>query len=624
MTNHTNGLTFLKSLTLDSSLKNPDSCCKKSVGARSDAAKTEQKSDETTERFGGAYGREADILGTATILRPPLDTKNGRNSASEHNKNNNLKTRGALADSGRKQPKNELICIESGQVLNVGEKSIREKIIESRRLSFNRLDTASRILKNFYNGETNSKGFPKQHKTCQCNKLSTGVDGGVSVVHNPNLKKAKIAGVIQCAMGWSCPVCSPLISNRRADHLRQALNAALDKGLNVSLFTFTIPHHGEIPTELIPKLFLAHSDFWRGKWSDNFRKFFGLVGHVRSFECTFGMNGAHPHIHLLVITEKPITGTKTKKDKYGHREVLPPSKQSAHWNSVFNQWRTVCARHGFKLPSKNGVDIQDGQGAAEYITKMGTEGISVKTKEGESVRWDMADEVTKGVHKKGKTKTSLTPFQLLDEADNMENSEADRRKYRRLYHNYVRATFGRSQVRFSRGLAEKLGISKEMTDEQIVQTELERMLLAGHVDKKEWFEIIRRRSRAVLKEVVEEGGREALAAFLFNLNANKDKELDEFLSEFDARDERTNGATESDFAQMAVEGKRAKRVGDYYRESVIAPDLNKTYDSSEVNLHRYQIRGGDVKYLTHDHIDVLEKVDIQAALEKAYADILSQ
>lgn len=59
--------------------------------------------------------------------------------------------------------------------------------------------------------------------------------------------------------------------------------------------------------------------------------------------------------------------------------------------------------------------------------------------------------------------------------------------------------------------------------------------LVGHVQRNEWSEIIRRNHTKILNSVIEKGGREALAKFLFSLDVNKDKDFDEFLSEFDAR-----------------------------------------------------------------------------------------
>lgn len=104
----------------------------------------------------------------------------------------------------------------------------------------------------------------------------------------------------------------------------------------------------------------------------------GYSGRVTATECTWwNVNGWHPHYHILMFFDHEINAQ-------GLQTFLAL------------EWQTACVKAGMKAPSlENGVDVQKGDKAQEYVAK-----------------WGLEEEMTKGHVKKGK-EGGLTPFDLL-------------------------------------------------------------------------------------------------------------------------------------------------------------------------------------------------------------------
>jgi hypothetical protein len=80
----------------------------------------------------------------------------------------------------------------------------------------------------------------------------------------------------------------------------------------------------------------------------------------------------------------------------------------------------------------------------------------------------LAIEVTHGGSKRGRAKTSRTPFQIL--ADFQETGDADDLD---LWHEWEQGSHGRRQIGWSAGIRELAGLAaEEMTDEEIAEQEL--------------------------------------------------------------------------------------------------------------------------------------------------------
>jgi len=120
--------------------------------------------------------------------------------------------------------------------------------------------------------------------------------------------KAFYSGLQVCASVWACPVCAAKISERRRAELVTAVALAKSMGLHVKLLTLTVPHGvgDDLPTLLgqIRKSWRSTSTSRAGQ---KLRKLLGIKGTIRALEVTHGLNGFHPHLHVLLFLEQDAT-----------------------------------------------------------------------------------------------------------------------------------------------------------------------------------------------------------------------------------------------------------------------------------------------------------------------------
>lgn len=242
-----------------------------------------------------------------------------------------------------------------------------------------------------------------------------------------------VAGVERCA-SWSCPVCAPVMGERRASEIDQGVSAALGLGLYVYFVTATVSH--QLNDDLEDVRALVH-DSWRSTFSGRaaaaWRLESGYVGQIRASEATYGVNGWHPHIHALLIFRRPVTGLRAV-------------------GSAFAQH--VAARGGVCLWRGPGWDWSPVRSSADlggYLTKV--EG-------GWGAGLELARSDLKSARRKG-----LQPFDLLEMA-----AGGDARAHW-LWSLYERVTFGKRRLVWSRGLKALLGVAEVSDDEAAVGEE---------------------------------------------------------------------------------------------------------------------------------------------------------
>ncbi|MEU4843283.1 hypothetical protein AB0F99_34130, partial [Nocardia testacea] len=159
-------------------------------------------------------------------------------------------------------------------------------------------------------------------------------------------------------------------------------------------------------------------------------------GDIKAVEVTHGENGWHPHMHVVILTERPLE-----------------FDELCSWYARLDaRWSEGLTRQGWS-PGKVGVrlklePITRGKGLAAYITKVQDSGLG-----NELARADM----------KTAAKGSRTPFQILADFGNtglVDDLE--------LWWEYEKATAGRSAIRWSPGLkARLLPDTEDLTDEEI-------------------------------------------------------------------------------------------------------------------------------------------------------------
>ena len=147
--------------------------------------------------------------------------------------------------------------------------------------------------------------MPEAARIIQCGRASCN-NSGVVVKRSVN-GYVYGSGVITCGSPWVCLRCSYKIRSKRARHTGTAVAVHLDLGGGVLFATITMSHdRGEPLSRVWPIL----SDGWRfmtaGRQWVNFKADFGLMGMIKAVEVTHGVNGWHPHLHVLFFVDEPM------------------------------------------------------------------------------------------------------------------------------------------------------------------------------------------------------------------------------------------------------------------------------------------------------------------------------
>ncbi len=251
------------------------------------------------------------------------------------------------------------------------------------------------------------------------------------------------AGMSTCGSGWICPVCAAKIRYHRANEASRAVVSALDQGMSALFVTRTIPHSAEdrlgVTLNLLAegRRYVANQTVVKG-----LRQAAGYIGGIASKEITYGVNGWHPHTHDIEYYEREMT-----------------LENYAALSSVYYDYLSrFYSRNGFEgLTRQHGVRIEpvelDGVALARYVAKL---------QEGTTIRLHTAHELTRADLKQGRA-GALMPFDLA-----VEFFETGDMALLDLWHEFERETFGRSVIRFTKGLRALLLVGEtEKTDEEL-------------------------------------------------------------------------------------------------------------------------------------------------------------
>lgn len=271
---------------------------------------------------------------------------------------------------------------------------------------------------------------------------------------------AHFSGLERCGSIWSCPVCASVIRAERAREIAAALESAHRLGHGIAFVTLTLRHTAE---DALADNLDALLEAWRKvtSWQawKKLAKRLGHLGTIRAVEVTLGFNGWHPHAHLALIFDRPLS-------------ELERAQLESELAAI---WVRAVEKVGVGLPSlEHGVNVQlaDGDGVqiAGYLAK-------VQETVGRQ-RLGIAKELARGDLKRGRA-GSATPFELLDD-------ETGNKRTRALWAEYVAATKGRRAFGWSRGLREYLlPDDDELTDEEVLD-DAESGDLVGLVDAESW------------------------------------------------------------------------------------------------------------------------------------------
>lgn len=255
------------------------------------------------------------------------------------------------------------------------------------------------------------------------------VDGGGS-------GRTFFGGVLRCGSVWECPVCAPAIQARRAEELRAVNRAHTAAGGALYLLTLTLPHdEGDALKPLRVHVATAWRKVCSGAPWARWKARAGVVGMVRALECTHGAAGWHPHLHIAVYTEAPLSDATL-----------------GEWREWFIQrWRDYVTRptaegRVYRAPLGNiGATLQPLSGT-DYLAKMG-----------------LLREVVSSTTKRGRG-TNATPFELLRDVVQLGDTASGRRA-RALWQEWAEGIKGARQLTTTRGLFARYRLAEPVTDE---------------------------------------------------------------------------------------------------------------------------------------------------------------
>lgn len=203
---------------------------------------------------------------------------------------------------------------------------------------------------------------------------------------------ARFHNLVRCESS-SCPWCARARSEQDRHELSIAIAQAEKKGWYPVLLTFTLSHHiTDKLTDLERGLRKAFDRAFSGRWYQDFKHEWFMVGKITARETTRGVNGWHPHLHVLAFFE---------------RDYDTVTLMAMH-AAISRRWREKAKFSGFSASQQYGVDVRNAKSdIASYIAKFGREPADYS--------WSAEHEMSLHVYKKPKM-GGVTPFQLLGAA----------------------------------------------------------------------------------------------------------------------------------------------------------------------------------------------------------------
>lgn len=313
--------------------------------------------------------------------------------------------------------------------------------------------------------DRSSQLLPKERvRKCLKNRISKHEP--VKAMYNPNRCKAHYSNIQRCGWVWGCPVCAQIISEKRKEEVKQAIDAHLATGGGVYLCTLTIPHYmGDNLKEMLGGLQGATKRLFSGtRRSKEVWASLGKVGHIKALEVTYGANGWHPHFHIIIFTKKRLLeGTP----------ITP----------LIECWQNACRLAKLPIPSVfHGLDWRGADNAvSDYLNK-----------------WGIEHEVTKSHLKRGKN--SKTPWDMLRLSMIEDHPEAE--VMGKLFQEFALSFKGKKQLSWSRGLKAMYGIG-EKTDEQLAEETEKESVEVMDIHEMIWSLVKRYHRRADLLQCIE-------------------------------------------------------------------------------------------------------------------------
>jgi len=266
-----------------------------------------------------------------------------------------------------------------------------------------------------------------------------GLDVEVSVTADG---RAHVSGVRRCGSINACPLCAPVIREKRAGQIDTVLGRALAAGYHLEFVTATIQHSlgwALVDTlEALQKSWTAGFGGRAARWDlpDSDRQ--GYVGMVRALDFTHSsVNGWHPHIHAVLVFDPSTTADERASWLQARRTSYRKALQKRGYFSAASSvgWHTVS--------------VDSTGGLATYAAKV-------------DGGWGAGLELARTDIKASRHISGATPFELLRSAALDGDLDAAA-----LFCEYESATNGRRALLVGRRLKELFGAGVELDADDV-------------------------------------------------------------------------------------------------------------------------------------------------------------
>lgn len=315
-------------------------------------------------------------------------------------------------------------------------------------------------------------------RVAKCCRLRANGQETVNVMHNARLQSAHYGGLQTCGSVWDDPVCAAKISERRrVDEVLPAMERWDSQGGQCLLLTLTNPHFiHSVLADLVKGQQKAMRSLTSSRAYKRLMKSIGCIGTIRAWEVTHGLNGFHPHFHIILFVQSGLDLEPLEDQFYIH-------------------WANACRLAKLPIPDRShGVVLHDGSKAHAYASK----GV-----------WGLDHEITKGHLKK--SNKGRSPMDLIRSYvfDGDKQAAA-------LFVEYSEAYHGKSQLYWSPGLKAYFGIG-EKTDDLIAAEQDESAVILGRIEWPVWKIVLKYELRGEILELARLGSWEAIAGLLDDL-----------------------------------------------------------------------------------------------------------
>lgn len=273
----------------------------------------------------------------------------------------------------------------------------------------------------------------------KCSRVGVTAHGGpvLRLSGAGSERVAGYAGLARCGSPHACPTCAPRIGAARAQEIAQVVEAVHAEGGSAALLTLTLRHRtGQRLADLWDAVTYAWGRVTSGQAYVAERERFGITGWIRATEVTYGEAGWHPHAHVLVLFDTPMS-----------REMV-----QALAGSLWPRWERAVTRRGHSaIEHRGGLDVRvvnpGSAGLGDYLQKIAMETVGAPWKRGR-------DE-------------SRAPFQVLD--DLIAQGHADDLD---VWTEWERSSLGRKALTWANGTRERYRLEPEASDQELADEEV--------------------------------------------------------------------------------------------------------------------------------------------------------